>query len=87
MECRHCKARLEAVFDNGVIDHYKFICPMPGCCCEVDIVECQSCGWIGSPENLIAPWSDWDPGCPSCLNNDFLDVEEIEKEVICQKQQ
>ena len=39
MECRHCRAKLEAIFDNGVIDHYKFINPLPGCCCEVDIEE------------------------------------------------
>jgi len=43
------------------------------------MIEC-ACGWIGTAADLIAPWSDWEPGCPSCLNNDFLDVEEKEEE-------
>jgi len=39
-------------------------------------IECAGCGWIGTAEDLIAPWSDWEPSCPSCLNNNFEDVEE-----------
>jgi hypothetical protein len=38
-------------------------------------IECQTCGWIGNEDELIAPHSDDEPGCPSCLNNDFLDKE------------
>ena len=45
------------------------------------MIECAGCGRIGTAADLIAPWSDWPPGCPSCLNNDFLDVEETEKEL------
>jgi len=38
-------------------------------------IECQSCGWSGNPEDLIAPRSSYEPSCPECLGGDFLDKE------------
>ena len=40
-------------------------------------IECP-CGWIGEEDELVAPFSGSDPGCPSCGNDDFLDYEENE---------
>ena len=42
---------------------------------------CQTCGWEGSDEELIAISSDMEPSCPDCLNNDFLDWEEEEEDL------
>ena len=50
-------------------------------------IECQTCGWIGTYDDLIAPTSDLEPGCPSCLGADFLDVEnnivDIKEDIKC----
>jgi len=35
MSCRKCGAQLWACWENGVIDSYKFMAPIEGCCCEV----------------------------------------------------
>ena len=35
MACRKCGSQLWACWENGVIDHYKFMAPLPWCCCEV----------------------------------------------------
>jgi len=42
---------------------------------EKELIECQCCGWIGNPDELEAPFSGSDPGCPICGNDDFLDIE------------
>ena len=39
-------------------------------------IECQTCGWIGTANDLIAAWSDQEPCCPSCNGESFMDVEE-----------
>ena len=40
-------------------------------------IECQKCWWVGTYDDLIAPTSDHEPSCPSCLSDDFLvEVEE-----------
>ena len=40
------------------------------------IIECQTCGWEGPDDVLVAPTSAMEPGCPSCYGTDFLEVEE-----------
>ena len=40
------------------------------------MIECQTCGWTGEEEELTAPFSGSEPGCPSCGGTDFLDVED-----------
>ncbi len=42
---------------------------------EIEKIECQTCRWIGTYNDLIAPTSDYEPSCPSCLGGDFLDNE------------
>lgn len=42
----------------------------------IEKIECQSCKWIGTHADLIAPTSDHEPSCPECLKDDFLEVEE-----------
>ena len=39
------------------------------------MIECP-CGWSGSPEELIAEWSDIEPHCPDCWGDDFIDIDE-----------
>ncbi len=39
------------------------------------MVECQTCTWEGEEDELVAPRSDLEPGCPSCGGTDFLDVD------------
>lgn len=41
------------------------------------MIECQTCGWTGSEDDLEAPFSDIEPGCPVCWGNDFMDVEDV----------
>ncbi len=41
-------------------------------------IECQTCTWTGEEDELIAPFSGSEPGCPHCGGTDFLDVEEEE---------
>jgi len=36
-------------------------------------IECQTCGWVGSDDNLVAQFSDMEPGCPQCSGTDFLE--------------
>jgi len=38
-------------------------------------VECQTCGWVGDDSKMEAQNSSLEPGCPSCGNNDFMEVE------------
>lgn len=45
------------------------------------IIECQTCTWTGEEDELIAPFSGLEPGCPHCEGTDFLDVEEEEDEI------
>jgi len=42
---------------------------------NIEVIECQSCGWIGSEGDLEAPCSAIEPSCPECMGGNFLDVE------------
>ena len=47
---------------------------------QMQKIECQTCGWIGTTRDLIAAWSDIEPGCPACSGASFMDVEEEKDE-------
>ncbi len=38
-------------------------------------IECQNCTWAGEENELIAPFSGSEPGCPHCGGTDFLDID------------
>jgi hypothetical protein len=42
-------------------------------------IECQTCGWEGYDSQLVAQFSDQEPGCPSCSGSDLLDLEAPEE--------
>ena len=44
--------------------------------CVMEKIECQTCGWVGTANDLIAACSDNEPCCPSCNGASFMDVED-----------
>ena len=43
-------------------------------------IECQTCGWEGEDDKMVAQTSDVEPGCPGCGGTNFLDIEDEEGE-------
>lgn len=42
---------------------------------DFTMIECQKCGWVGNHQELVAPYSSYEPSCPECFSDDFLDKE------------
>lgn len=43
---------------------------------HTSILECQTCGSLVNEDEMTAPFSDMEPGCPSCGGGDFLEWED-----------